>query len=157
MAQYKITSVTSKSADWKIIAVTAEDGYPTDPVSVNRTDRNGRAFPNFDSLAVGMTIEANLWKSPTGKWSAFPPDAPQTRNFASGGTKSGNMTKVMEQKQEGIKMAQENKENGIKTSSTIRMAVDIAIAENDQDSTMAESIIRWRKWLLENWDITTPF
>lgn len=63
----------------------------------------------------------------------------------------------MDKKAENIEKAQGNKELGIMTSSTIRMAVDIALAEVNSAQMFDEGVFKgrityWRKWLVSEWD-----
>lgn len=120
-------------------------------------------FPNYANLAVGQTVEGSLKTSPDGKWVNLMP--PPSGNARGGGyTKpQGAITKAMDRKEAGIEKFQDSKELGIKISSTMRMAVDCAIAEyesrknsgfqpKDAGEYLQSLILRWRKWLWENWD-----
>ena len=65
------------------------------------------------------------------------------------------MQKLVEQKQEGIKQSQENRDHGIKVSSTMRGAIDITLAELGEGKTTAEyekRIAYWRQFLWLEWD-----
>lgn len=122
-----------------------------DNVSINKFDKNGTVFPNFDNLEKGQTIEGESWQSSTGKWYVYPPKPQGGANRG-----SGAMTKVMERKESSISKSMDRKEEGIMTSSTMRDAVLIALAElgNNQDHlNYASRILHWRKWLLDNWNI----
>lgn len=144
----------NKNNDWKIVSVKDLTGAITTDVSVNRVNKKGETFPNFDNIRPGAEIEAEFWTSTAGKHYLF---APNLTKAASAGVKNGNMVKVMEQKAQNIEKSQDRKEEGIRTSSTIRMAVDLAIAEHDESigHDLKESISRWRMWLLKNWDLPT--
>lgn len=78
--------------------------------------------------------------------------APLQSGYRAGG---GNMAKVMEKKAEQIATAQGNKELGIMTSSTIRMAVDIAIAEVSgmplDEGLFKSRVKHWRDFLIAEW------
>lgn len=149
--KYKIDWLEVKSPDWKIITITGE-GKQYNDVSVNKTSKKGEVFPNFDDMKAGDDIEGELWVSQAGKNYLFPPrvdNKPQTRS-------AGAITKAMDKKAENIAVAQGNKEHGIMTSSTIRMAVDIALAETTGlpfDVGVFKSRVReWRNWFIAEWD-----
>lgn len=100
-------------------------------------------FPDFANLAPGRSITGILYQNDKGYWNIKPP-AP---------VRPSPQNNMLQKKAENIEKAQENKEHGIKTSSTIRMAVDIAIAESrTSNRPMKEMIQLWRAWLWENWD-----
>ena len=115
-------------------------------------------FPGFNEINAASEIEGNLWEKPgTGKWTLYP-IKPQGGAYTKpqGGFK-GNMDRVMDKKNENVKVAQENKELGIKTSSTIRMATDVVIATLANEKIIDESVIKgkikeWRNWFLAEWD-----
>lgn len=150
--KYKIEWLENKDTDWKIIQLSDESGKTYKDVSINRKDKNGIEFPNFDTLRAEDMIEGDFWVSPKGRNYLFPPK-PQS-------PKGGNISKMMEKKAVLIEKAQDNKELGIMTSSTIRMAVDLVVAQmaNDhiiQNATEADikgMIKEWRKWLVSEWN-----
>lgn len=144
----KLNWVENKSPDWKIVSVIAPDGFETKDVSVNKVSKKGEVFPNFDNLAAGQEVEAVMWKSPSNKWYLFPPQAESPRGGAPRG-QYGGINKAMETKKENIKDFQENKQESIKMSQTLRDAVQLAIAEGKPNQ---ENILRWRKWLWENFE-----
>lgn len=147
MAKYQVDWVESKGPDWKVAKLV---NLPGD-VSINRTNKKGEVFPGFDEIMPGKEIEGEFWNSPSGKGYLFPPKAPKS-SF------KGNSMAVVEKTQEGVKVAQQNKELGIKVSSTMRMAVDLAIAQTESKSildnnlTLEEKVLKWRKWLWLEWD-----
>ncbi len=59
--------------------------------------------------------------------------------------------KMMDKKEASIDKFQDNKELSIKISSTMRMAVDLAIA---QGKLGTGTIQEWRAWLWNEWDKT---
>lgn len=129
---------------WKITNMSLKDeaGNTIDDVST------------FDVVTPGITIEGTIEMKG------------QYKNFKSApsGSKSGfkgNQMAVVKKTQEGVKVAQQNKDLSIKMSSTMRMAVDLAIASKpiypaDSGIVMAEisteEIKKWRKWLWLEWD-----
>lgn len=70
---FRITNVQNKSQDWKIISVVNPDGDEVHEVSVNRTNKKGEVFPDFDKIIVGADIQGQSWVSQTGKKYLFPP------------------------------------------------------------------------------------
>ncbi len=157
----KIEWLETKKPDWKVGTFTGEKGESYTDASINRTDKKGRIFPNFDGLQPGQTIEGNPWKNPvSNKWSIYPIDEKHstTGNFSPSGA-----NRMMKEKQEGIKESQERKEDSIKVSASMRDAVQLAITEfnanvwpTDEDGPNLDILItKWRKWLLNNWDL--PF
>jgi hypothetical protein len=118
--------------------------------------KDGTLYPNFAGLVAGAIFEANAWTNPTtGKVSFF---APKPSTGASGGNK-GAMAGAMKAKQEGIAKSQDRKEEGIKTSSTIRLATDIVTARMAQGTEVwsidkiTEEIESWRTFFVTNWDL----
>lgn len=62
---------------------------------------------------------------------------------------------AQERKAEFIEKAQDNKELGIKVSSTMRMAVDLALGDGEMEQTTRKETIKfWRQWLWNEWDKT---
>lgn len=79
------------------------------------------------------------------------------QNLANKDKKKGNsgfrdkkMDEVMARKESSISNFQDNKEWSIMESSTIRMAVDLAVAGGNPTP---ELILKWRTWLIKNWDV----
>ncbi len=84
-----------------------------------KTDKDGKVFPNFDSLSNGSIIEGNLWNKPgTTNWSIYPPK-PVAGNSARSGGFGGGMGKVlMETKKENIAEFQAKKSQSIEQAQT---------------------------------------
>lgn len=152
---YKIISLERKTTTTgKAVAnvsLTDDQGVMTSKVSI------WSDFQNFANLNVGDFVTGSLYTNDKGYVTLYPPKPPRTTsNGANFANKGGAMAKLVEKKQEGIRESQENKERGIKTSSTIRMAVDCAVAEysnpNNLDS-METLIKKWRSFFVQNWDI----
>lgn len=154
--EYKIEWCENKSDDWKVL--TLIDGDQTlDNVSVNRVNKEGEVFPNFDGLVPSTTVKANLWTSKAGKRYLF---APKPQGGSNKGVKSQVIEKAMERKETSIGKFQDNKELGIKISATMRDAVLCAIAEHSKPNnieTLESLISKWRKILWFEWDKHTEF
>jgi hypothetical protein len=161
--EYTISFTDDKSPDWKILTLEIVDGGGSvmyEDVSVNRVNKKGETFPNFDNLKVGERVKGNLWTSSAGKKYLFAPDLNKPAGGANRGQSGGfkaNMSAMVEKKQEGIRQSQENKELGIKTSSTARMACDIVVATLRGEEIIDESVLKgklemWRKWFWMHWD-----
>lgn len=155
--KYKILTLqdtpTSTGKSKKTVSISDEGGTTLDKVGI------WSDFPNYANLAVGQTVEAEVKLSPDGKWRNLVPPATGTKPYAVRGASQGMITKAMESKKESIEHFTDKKELGIKISSTMRMAVDCAIADmaslmNKPDATsiLEKSILKWRKWLWENWE-----
>lgn len=124
------------------------------------------SFPGFDGLMTGHIVEGDIVSKQNGQYvnkSLYAPKVAATgQNRA-----SGAISKAQDKKSEMIKTAQENKELGIMTSSTIRMAVDIALAELPiphpaggsgngsffDVGTFKGRVNFWREWLVSNWSL----
>jgi len=70
---HKITACVDKNANWKVVTILNAAGDIQSDISVNRTNKKGETFPNFDEIKVGATIQGQLWQSPAGKHYLFPP------------------------------------------------------------------------------------
>ena len=150
MAKVKIEWIEKKNEDWKVAALN-ENGTMHQEVSINRKSKSGEEFPNFDNLQAGQEVEGELWKSGAGKEYLFPPKKEAPRRSPAG------ITKAMETKAQNIEKAQDNKERGIMTSSSIRMATDIVLALLQRETILDEGAIkgeikRWRNWFIAEWD-----
>lgn len=110
-----------------------------------------KEFPDFDGIMTGHDIEGDLVPARDPRYgpTLFPPKPEVPKTFQRG---AGAMTKVMDKKAENIEKAQDNKMLGIKSSSTLRMAVDLTIASLRNEDIIDNSVIKgtileWRKWL----------
>lgn len=146
--------IEQKGPDWKVCDLKAQNGVTVPDVSINRVNKKGETFPNFDAITLQATIEGNLWKSSTGKAYLF---APQVKKGNFGGAMPAQL---MKKKEEGIRAAQENKSESIKVSSTMRDAVAITLAQMSADIILSKDpgaiksmVKEWRLWLWKNWDI----
>ncbi len=155
MSKYILEFLETKSPDWKVASIRAEgtEDIITD-VSINAKDKGGTPFPNFQNMMTGHTIEGDFWTSDKGKKYLFPPK-PQTSSPRAFQRSPSAITKAMEKKEESIGKFQDNKEMSIKVSSTLRMAVDTALAfmQNDENTqTFEESVRAWRKFYWMEWN-----
>jgi len=157
----KITKCTDKSNDWKIVDVETPTGEKTVDVSVNRVNKKGEVFPAFDEIKVDHRLNATLWVSSSGKAYLFEPkpeSAPKS-NFGGSGA-----SKLMDKKIEAIEKSQDVKSEAIKLTTSMQLAVSLAIAEyaNPKSLDTLETLItKYRKFILENWEVditdTQPF
>lgn len=100
--KYILQWVESKSPEWKVATITNEAGLSYSDVSINKTNKKGEVFPNFDTMMVGHTIEGEYWETPDkSKKYLFPPRPINTSPRGSGSFTGAS--KMMEKKQEGIK------------------------------------------------------
>lgn len=161
LSQYKISKLDKKKEDWYVADLVAADGYETKGASVNKIDKKtGGIFPGWDFLKEGENVDGELWKSPTTqKWFLFPPKAAsQNSQKGPGGAYKQKMIEdTMKAKEASISKFQGSKEEGIKLASTLRMAVDLSVAEitsnkEDDEASLQARIKRWRSWLWAEWE-----
>jgi len=154
----KINKVEKKSPDWFVVSYQTPDGYVTDNASVNRTNKKGEVFPNFDSIVEGSTIEADTWKSDSGKWYVFAPKLASTGIPQRSGGIAKQAEKLMEIKATNVGISQENKQEGIKITTSMQLAVQCALAEYAKPNSLddLEALIKkYRKFILNTWEIET--
>ena len=157
--EFRIIWLEVKSPEWKIATLT-DDTAQYANVSINKVNKKGEVFPNFDEISNGGSIKGNLWQSPKGAYYLFAPKlavAGQTGAF-----KGQQIAKAQEKKAEYIATAQDNKNEGIKIASTISMAVTIVIATLKEEKIIDEGVIKgeiakWRRWLWFQWDNVKDF
>ena len=162
----KIEWIETKSPDWKIATLRDESGISFSDASINRTDKKGRIFPNFDGLMAGHTIEANPWQNPTTKkWAIYPEDEVKVATTSNFGGSRG-VSKLMDKKAENIKEAQERKAESIAFFNSTNSAIALvnAMRNNDvhipSESELKVTIRAWRDWFLkeyEDWNKGQPF
>lgn len=95
--QYNITAVEKKNNDWLVVSGRGLDGTTLTDASVNRTNKKGETFPNFDSIAVGATVEGEPWNSQTGKAYLFPPRKGGFKGAPGGGASTAVLKEILEQ------------------------------------------------------------
>ena len=149
MDKYKVLSVTEKTAKtgrpYKACELEAVSG---DTYKVNIFS----SAPDFANIKGGSYIMGKL--SQEGQyWNFTFPE--QQKQGGGGAYKQAVIEKTMERKEASISKFADNKEHAIKLASTIRMAVDIALSETpeQQETTLQETIRKWRKWLWEEWEL----
>ena len=81
---HKITAVADKTKDWKVVSILNAAGEIVENISVNRTNKKGEVFPNFDAITVGASVEGQLWQSSTGKIYLFAPKETKKQTLDSG-------------------------------------------------------------------------
>lgn len=149
----KITKVEDKSNDWKVVDVETPTGEKTINVSVNRVNKEGKPFPNFDDIKVDYRLNATLWVSQAGKAYLF---EPKPENAPKGNFSGSGASKLMDKKAENIKEVQESKSEAIKLATSMQLAVSCAIAEyakpNSLD-TLETLITKYRTFILTNWEV----
>lgn len=99
--KFKIEWMEKKSPEWFVANLTDESGNETKEVSINKVNKKGEVFPNFDDLMTGGTVEGEPWTSGVGKNYLFAPK-PE-------GAKRPNMDRIMDKKTQSIEVAQERK------------------------------------------------
>ncbi len=115
----------------------------------------------FNDIVEGMELDATeLSLDQKGYLNLADPDA--GIKGRSGGSRTAQMERVMNQKNEMIGHAQDKKEEAIKLASSIRMAVDMVTAYSDWYKSEAENteelkreIERWRSYFYTNWEKVT--
>lgn len=111
-----------------------------------RTDKNNVMFPGFDTIMTGMSIEGNLWVSPQGKATLYPPK-PQTPNTGPSGASKGGIKAAQERKESSINKSMDRKEESIAFAASFRDATLISITlYKDKDVSDDEFKIRWHSW-----------
>jgi hypothetical protein len=105
------------------------------------------------------TWDGELVKNEKGYWKLVTPKAVAGANF-----KTQQMEKAVARKEESIGKFQDNKDWSIMTSSTMRDAVLLALAEYQDPKvldTLEQGIEKWRSYLIAHWEIdykdTKPF
>ncbi len=146
---------SAKGAQFGIATVKNEANAEFENVTIFGT------FPEFTSLKAGSKVEGDLITNDYNGRKGW-----KLQGGAPGFKKStgNNMAKAVEAKQEGIKLAQENKQEAIKVSSTFRDATLLTIEwikKSDIPFMTKEDVQRqwleWRAWLLKNFDESAPF
>jgi hypothetical protein len=140
---------TAKGAPYKKVDVMKSDGTMLVGVSAFTFK-----YPNLAELVEGAVVTAGIVIDGNYKnLISAVPTAPKGNN---GAFKAQQIEKAQETKAVYIAKAQDNKEQGIKVSATMRDAVLIATSLNQdqwQGTTMQEEIRFWREWLWTEWDL----
>jgi hypothetical protein len=120
---------------------------------VDETGKETTEVSTFEmQYTLAQEIEGQIVQN--GKFLNWKPklEAPDFIKKGNGNFKAQQIEKVMERKEGSISKFQDNKELGIKVASTMNKAIDLAIAELGE-KVMPEDILRWRKWIWNNWDV----
>ena len=111
-------------------------------------------FPDFANLQVGSIVRAKLEQNGQ-YWNIVSETQSNPRGNA--GFKTAQIEKTMERKEKSISNFQDNKELSIKIASTMRGAIDLAIAEYTRNPNSLDNldalIEKWREWLWTHWDV----
>ena len=160
---YKVKWMEKKNNDWIVAQLVegASMGSPAEfkDVSINRVNKKGETFPNFDDIQSGRDVEGEIWTSDSGKNYLF---APKTRKNASGGAFKQKMIEdTMNKKEASIERFQGNKEEAIKLASAQRDAVLVVVQlmsnRNFNEEEIRDRITDWRNWFLSDDFKAPPF
>lgn len=114
-------------------------------------------FPNFATLKVGDEVIGAITVKVNGQYTNKTLNTEKTTGYGNPGRQpSISMNKIMEKKQEAIQQSQGIKDLGIRLSSSMNKAIDLAMAqagEGMSPDVYKTLIIQWRTWILENWDV----
>ena len=150
---YKIFLLENKSPEWKI-ATLSDDQQQYANVSINKVNKKGEVFPDFDQISNGGVVKGNMWTSPTGKYYLFAPKV-GVAGQSGGGFKSG-IKEAQATKRKDIETAQENRGQGVRISATMRDAVlistTLAQGSIQDESVLKGRILEIRQWLWQHWD-----
>lgn len=139
------------SVTWCEVKKTGEkNGKPWTITTMTLNDENGveiEGVDTFDTVSPGHTIEGEIIEGQYGK--NFK-KAPTPKQVAGSNFKTQQVEKVMERKEQSISRAMDNKDWSIKTSSTMRDAVLLAVAEGNPTK---ENVLKWREWLWNNFNV----
>lgn len=145
-------SKTSTGIDKAMADIEGVDGHQVAGVTLWKSSWEAM----WDKLDGTLEVEGEYVEKQNGQWlnkNLYPP-----KEEKPAGKFGGGVAKAQETKAAMIKVAQENKDESIKISSTARDAVLCAIAEYEKDktnlSTLEELIEKWRKYLWMNWEKT---
>ena len=116
--------VSAKGNKYATLTLKKEDGTKIDATIFT-------SFPNFETLKPADTVEGELKAQDYQGKTTYTLEVPKVATTGqTGAFKGQQIAKAQETKARYIATAQGNKELGIMTSSTIRMATDIALAES---------------------------
>lgn len=112
-------------------------------------------FPDFANLRIGGVVRGQLVQKE--QYTNLLSETQSRGKFGpSGGYKQKVIEETMARKEKSISGFQDNKDFSIMVSSTMRDAVSLAIAEIKDITTLntlEKDILKWRTWLIENWNI----
>lgn len=155
----KILSVQDKSADWKIISLSQEkDGIQVTVtnVAVNRTNKKGEVFPDFDNIKPENVINGELWVSSAGKSYLFAPNPEKPASGAYRGNGGGSIA-AQTRKKEDIREAQDKKEESIAFFNSTNSAIQLItthpfFAEPKSEKELLEKVFGLRDKFYKEWE-----
>lgn len=109
----------------------------------------------FEEVKVGDELDGEIYVNEKGYRNFKSTKKVASANFVNN-QKATQIKESMDRKEQSIERFQDDKEFSIMVSSTMRDAVALAIAEYADKTvldTLPESILKWRKWLIDNWNI----
>lgn len=112
--------------------------------------------PEYSKVVLGGSIRGKVVQK--GDWYNFVAEnALRGSQGATSGFKQKVIEETMQKKEASITKFQGAKEEGIKVASTLRMAVDLSVAEitsnkEDDEASLQARIKRWRSWLWAEWE-----
>ena len=148
----------------KVLKVASKTTKNSKPYKMLEVEVNGETrkvniwsnFPDFANIVEGSVITGKM--AMDGQyWNISYEDTSKPRGGAGTAFKTAQIEKVMDTKRQDISKFQDNKELSIKVASTMRMAVDLAIAEKGDRNvldTLEQGIKKWRAFCWENWDVS---
>ena len=111
-------------------------------------------FPHYAEIKEDSTIDAEIRKNDKGYDNLY---SNEIKPRGNSNFKSQQIEKAVERKEQGIARSQDNKDWSIRVSSTMNKAVDLAIAEIKDITTLntlERDILKWREWLWRNWEVS---
>ena len=112
-------------------------------------------FPDFANIKEGSVFLATMTKEGA-YWNLSYEGQEKAPQRAFQANKEASVTKAMDRKEKSIGRFQDDKEFSIMVSSTMRDAVQLAIAEIKDITTLntlEKDILKWREWLITHWQI----
>lgn len=152
VVKIEANKTTSTGKNFHKVSLQSVDGPETyDDVAI------WEGFPSFGTITFDSLVEGDVVTKNNGQYVNRTLYAPRAERPATGRTtRSGGIAEAMDRKEKSISAFQEEKENGIKISSTLRDAVTLAKTEVDAEvypvSELKERIMYWREWLWKNWN-----
>ncbi len=112
-------------------------------------------FPRYAEITVGSSIDGEIRKNQKGYDNLYSNEV--KRGYAPRSpSQTANIEKAMDRKEASIGKFQDDKDFNIMVSSTMRDAVQLAIAEFGNErvlDTLEQGITKWRNWLIANWNV----
>lgn len=154
MAKFHVDWFEKKNEDWVVLTLSGEEGKHSE-VSVNRVNKKGETFPNFDSIANGGEIEGELWQSGAGKWYLFAPKQPKSGAFTKKLAEEkqaiieGSVGRVLDRKEHSIALAGAQRDAVLLVTTFYKdIAEDPILGEQERETLLKKKIVQWRDYLL---------